>query len=111
MTGMRAYRAPRKDGVAGDSRVTSLCFLQQSGTRAARPPAERPPGRSALRRCRLPVTTVFTSMLLRTIEQAPRLVLLIRLGAWRSLVAHSLGVRVVVGSNPAAPTFSAQGET
>ncbi len=24
-------------------------------------------------------------------------------GAWRRLVAHSLGVRVVVGSNPAAP--------
>ena len=28
----------------------------------------------------------------------------IPVGAWRSLVAHSLGVRVVVGSNPAAPT-------
>ncbi len=27
-----------------------------------------------------------------------------RLGAWRSLVAHTLGVRVVAGSNPAAPT-------
>lgn len=26
-------------------------------------------------------------------------------GAWRRLVAHSLGVRVVVGSNPAAPIF------
>ena len=26
------------------------------------------------------------------------------LGAWRSLVAHTLGVRVVAGSNPAAPT-------
>ena len=25
-------------------------------------------------------------------------------GAWRSLVAHTLGVRVVAGSNPAAPT-------
>ena len=27
-----------------------------------------------------------------------------RVGAWRSLVAHTLGVRVVAGSNPAAPT-------
>ena len=27
-------------------------------------------------------------------------------GAWRRLVAHSLGVRVVVGSNPAAPISS-----
>jgi hypothetical protein len=27
-------------------------------------------------------------------------------GAWRSLVAHTLGVRVVAGSNPAAPTNS-----
>ena len=27
-----------------------------------------------------------------------------RRGAWRSLVAHTLGVRVVAGSNPAAPT-------
>jgi hypothetical protein len=25
-------------------------------------------------------------------------------GAWRRLVAHTLGVRVVAGSNPAAPT-------
>ncbi len=25
-------------------------------------------------------------------------------GTWRSLVAHSLGVRVVAGSNPAVPT-------
>jgi RHS repeat-associated protein len=28
----------------------------------------------------------------------------LRVGAWRSLVAHTLGVRVVAGSNPAAPT-------
>lgn len=28
----------------------------------------------------------------------------IEVGAWRSLVAHTLGVRVVAGSNPAAPT-------
>jgi hypothetical protein len=27
-----------------------------------------------------------------------------RVGAWRRLVAHTLGVRVVAGSNPAAPT-------
>ena len=27
-----------------------------------------------------------------------------QVGAWRSLVAHTLGVRVVAGSNPAAPT-------
>ena len=26
------------------------------------------------------------------------------LGVWRSLVAHTLGVRVVAGSNPATPT-------
>jgi hypothetical protein len=25
-------------------------------------------------------------------------------GVWRSLVAHTLGVRVVAGSNPATPT-------
>jgi hypothetical protein len=29
---------------------------------------------------------------------------LVTVGAWRSLVAHTLGVRVVAGSNPAAPT-------
>ena len=27
-------------------------------------------------------------------------------GVWRSLVAHTLGVRVVAGSNPATPTNS-----
>ena len=27
-----------------------------------------------------------------------------RVGVWRSLVAHTLGVRVVAGSNPATPT-------
>ena len=47
------------------------CRRFNKRARAARPPAERPLGRSALRRCRLPVTTVFTNMLLRTIEQAP----------------------------------------
>src|SRR5216683_5302307 len=30
--------------------------------------------------------------------------MVVRVGAWRSLVAHTLGVRVVAGSNPAAPT-------
>jgi hypothetical protein len=29
-----------------------------------------------------------------------------RVGVWRRLVAHSLGVRVVAGSNPATPTIS-----
>src|SRR5208282_6931203 len=29
-----------------------------------------------------------------------------RVGVWRRLVAHSLGVRVVAGSNPATPTTS-----
>ena len=31
---------------------------------------------------------------------------IIPVGAWRRLVAHTLGVRVVAGSNPAAPTNS-----
>ena len=58
---------------AGTSRkFDSIAYNQaHAGTRAARPPAEGPPGRSALRRCGLPVTSVFTNMLLRTIEQAP----------------------------------------
>jgi hypothetical protein len=32
---------------------------------------------------------------------------------WRSLVAHTLGVRVVAGSNPATPTkqFPSQGQS
>ena len=31
------------------------------------------------------------------------------LGVWRSLVAHTLGVRVVAGSNPATPTAESSG--
>ena len=69
-----------------DSIPTSELILHADGTltvsgvqpriplaaRAALPPAERPPGRSALRRCGLPVTAVFTNMWLRSIEQALR---------------------------------------
>ena len=37
--------------------------------------------------------------------------MLFRFGAWRSLVAHMLGVHEVAGSNPVAPTISVSRRT
>ena len=40
-----------------------------------------------------------------TLETIAASAILIAVGVWRRLVAHTLGVRVVAGSNPAPPTI------
>lgn len=38
------------------------------------------------------------------LKTGPAIRLILSVGAWRSLVAHMLGVHEVAGSNPVAPT-------